>query len=98
MPERPYTQANNYKERQYPALQVMKELHAAGKLIQAQELFMAPRKPEEEFYDLKNDPDEIQNRAGLPEYDAELKRFRKVLEKWMAECDDRADRHGEVRN
>src|SRR5205807_2188636 len=32
MPERPYTQRNAYKERAYPALAVMKRLHAEGKL------------------------------------------------------------------
>jgi len=53
MPEHPYTQPNAYKERAYPALAVMKRLHSEGKLDDAQELFMAPQKPEEELYDLK---------------------------------------------
>ena len=97
MPDRPYTQPNAYKERAYPALAVMKRLHAQGKLTPAQELFMAARKPDEELYDLKNDPNEIHNLAALPEYKAVLQELRDALEKWMAECDDRADKHGEFR-
>jgi len=48
MPERPYTQTNAYKERSYPMLNLMKELHAQGKLTPVQALFMAPRKPDED--------------------------------------------------
>lgn len=98
MPERPYTQKNNYKERQYPVLALMKELHTQGKLTPEQELFMAPRKPEEEFYDLKNDPHELHNLAGDPSQQKRIKNLRKVLAAWMKECDDRPDKHGPVRN
>ena len=97
MPERPWTQSNNYKERSYPALKVMKELHAEGKLTPAQELFMAARKPDEEFYDLKTDPDELHNIADSPKQQKKLSELRDVLQKWMAECDDRPDKHGEFR-
>ena len=55
-PERPYTQTNAYKERSYPVLGLMKQLHAEGKLTPAQQLFMAPRKPAEELFDLAADP------------------------------------------
>jgi len=97
MPERPYTQPNAYKERAYPALKVIKRLHAEGKLTAAQELFMAEKKPEEELYDLKTDPDEIHNLAASPEHQKTLGELREVMQKWMAECDDRPDKHGELR-
>ena len=45
MPERPYTQPNDYIATSYPTQRVIKELHAAGKLNAVQELWMAPRKP-----------------------------------------------------
>ena len=94
MPERPYTQPNKYKQRQYPVLALMKQLHEQGKLTPEQELFMAPRKPEEELYDLKNDPDELHNLAASPKHEKTLKTMRDVLSKWMKECDDRPDKHG----
>ena len=88
MPERPYTQTNRYKERAYPMLGVMKQLHAEGKLTPVQQLFMAPRRPEEEFYDLKTDPWEIRNLAGSPDHQETLKRMRETLEQWIADTDD----------
>jgi len=97
MPERPYTQPNAYKERAYPALKVLKRLHAEGKLTPAQELFMADKKPEEELYDLKTDPDEIHNLAASPEHQKMLGELRDALKAWMVECDDRPDKHGEFR-
>jgi arylsulfatase A-like enzyme len=97
MPERPYTQPNAYKERAYPALAVMKRLHSEGKLTPAQELFMAPRKPDEELYDLKNDPHEIHNLATSPKHQKPLHSLRDALQRWMVECDDRPDKHGQPR-
>ncbi|PYJ03219.1 MAG: sulfatase, partial [Verrucomicrobia bacterium] len=97
MPERPYTQPNAYKERAYPALAVMKRLHAEGKLTPEQELFMAPHKTDEELYDLKNDPHELRNLVASEVNLKSLKELRAALERWMAECDDRPDKHGEFR-
>ena len=68
MPERPYTQFNNYIETQYPTLNVMKKLHAEGKLNTTQQLFMAPRKPDVEFYDVVADPHEVNNLATKSEH------------------------------
>lgn len=87
-PDRPYTQRNAYKERQYPALAILKQLHAEGKLTPAQELFMAPQRPLEELYDLAADPHEVHNLAGFPKYQRTLKRLRGILERWMAETGD----------
>ncbi len=78
-PERPYTQQNRYKERQYPVLQLLKDLHAEGKLTPEQELFMAPRRPAEELYDLQADPHEVKNLANSPEHQAVLKDMRAKL-------------------
>jgi arylsulfatase A-like enzyme len=97
MPERPYTQANAYKERQYPVLALMKRLHADGTLTPEQELFMAPRKPPEELYDLNSDPHELHNLAASTKHEAILSELRTALQKWMDECDDRPDKHGAMR-
>jgi hypothetical protein len=44
--------------------------------------------PAEELYDLKADPHEIRNLAGLPEHQKPLQRLRRVLEKWIKDSDD----------
>jgi uncharacterized sulfatase len=89
MPERPYTQYNQYIETSYPTLGVMKELHAQGKLNAAQSLFMAPRKPDVEFYDLQNDPHEIHNLAADPRHRPLVQQFSARLDRWLADTKDR---------
>jgi N-sulfoglucosamine sulfohydrolase len=89
MPERPYTQRNDYKEQSYPMLNLMKELHAQGKLTPVQELFMAPRKPVEELYDIRNDPYEINNLAASPEHQQTIRKMRAILERWIEETGDK---------
>jgi arylsulfatase A-like enzyme len=87
-PERPFLQANAYKEKQYPVWNLLKELHAAGKLTPVQEVLCAPNMPEEELYDLGADPWEINNLAKSPEHQEVLKRLRGAVETWIKETDD----------
>ena len=89
MPERPYTQMNRYKERSYPMLSLMKELHSQGKLTPVQALFMAPQKPTEELYDIRNDPYEIRNLVDSQEHLKTLKNMRKILDKWIKDTGDK---------
>ena len=88
MPERPYTQKNDYKLRSYPMLPLMIDLHAQGKLTPIQALFMAPRKPDEELYDLSSDPYEIHNLSSSPQHQETLKKMRAILEQWIRETGD----------
>jgi arylsulfatase A-like enzyme len=87
-PDRPFLQANSYKEHAYPVWNLLKELHAAGKLTQVQKRLCAPTMPEEELYDLDADPHEIDNLAGKPEYRQTLLRLRRVLDQWIEETND----------
>ena len=89
MPERPYTQRNDYIEQEYPTLGVMKELYAQGKLNAVQSLFMAARKPEVEFYDVQADPHEVRNLASDPGQRQRVAEFSARLDKWMKETGDR---------
>jgi N-sulfoglucosamine sulfohydrolase len=89
LPDRPYTQPNAYKEQNYPMLNLMKKLYAQGKLTPVQTLFMAPRKPVEELYDLTADPWEINNLATSPEHQQTLKRMRAILDRWIRETGDK---------
>jgi len=87
-PDRPYTQLNAYKERQYPPLAVMKLLYKQGKLTPGQAHFMAPSRPPEELYDLNADPHELNNLADNPEHAKVLKKYRAELEKWIKTTGD----------
>ncbi len=88
-PETPLLAPNHYKETQYPVWNLLKELNAQGKLTPAQAALCAPRLPDEEFYDLDHDPDEIKNLADSkdPEVQAALKRLRTELNAWLAAND-----------
>ena len=88
MPERPYTQPNDYIATSYPTQRVIKELHAAGKLNAVQELWMAPRKPGVEFYDTRSDPFEVRNLAASREHAPLVAQFSKRLDAWMSETRD----------
>jgi N-sulfoglucosamine sulfohydrolase len=88
-PERPFLQANDYKERSYPVWNLLKELHARNELTPVQEVLCAPAMPPEELYDLESDPFEIQNLAGSPVHEATLRRLRSALEDWIRRTDDK---------
>ena len=87
-PERPFLQANEYKERSYPVWNLLKELNVSGGLTPAQAALCAPTMPEEELYDLDTDPYELGNLARSPEHQKVLKRLRRSLEKWIKDSDD----------
>lgn len=89
-PERPFLQANAYKERSYPVWNLLKELHAQGKLTPEQEFLCQPTMPEEELYDLSADPHEIRNlaKSEVPEHQAALKKLRTALDRWIEETND----------
>jgi len=84
----PFLATNAYKERQYPVWNLLKELHAQGKLTPPQAFLCQPRMPAEELYDLEKDPFEINNLANSPEHQDVLKRLRSVLEQWIEEAND----------
>jgi arylsulfatase A-like enzyme len=50
------------------------------------------KRPAEELYDLKKDPDQLRNVAGQPEYATARQELRAALDRWMHEtADPRAD-------
>lgn len=92
LPDRPYSQKNHYKDTSYPALQVMRQLHAEGRLDGAARQWMAPARPELELYDLEADPHEVTNLAGDDGHAQTLERLVGVLDRWITETGD----HGRV--
>ncbi len=88
MPYRPWMAPNRYKDTSYPVRDLLRSLHAEGKLTPDQAKFMAPTKPPEELYDLKNDPHELNNLAGSPKHQNVLKRMRTAHIKWLHQTGD----------
>lgn len=89
-PDRPFLQANDYKQRQYPVWNLLTELDAQGKLTPAQQFLTAPTMPAEELYDLDSDPYEVRNLVDSkdPQHQEVLARLRKALETWIETSDD----------
>jgi arylsulfatase A-like enzyme len=46
------------------------------------------KRPAEELYDLKKDPDQLRNVAGQREYESDQKQLKSTLEKWMRDTHD----------
>ena len=85
MPERPYLQYNNYKEKAYPMLAEMSVLYLQGKLNPQQAAFFAPTKPAVELYDLTQDPHEVNNVADDPAYQAVREQLLSELATWRTD-------------
>ncbi len=86
-PQRPYLQPCAYKDHK-PFMPVLRELYAGGKLDDVQSLIMAETRPEEELYDLSQDPWEIHNLAADPDHQKRLSDFRALLGRWVMDSND----------
>ena len=89
-PDRPFLQANEYKEHSYPVWNLLKDLDAKGQLTPIQKVLTAATMPPEELYDLDTDPYEIHNIATSEDqkHRATLQRLRGVLARWIETTDD----------
>jgi hypothetical protein len=67
---------------------LMAKLYNSHALPPVQAAYFKP-KPDEELYDLRNDPWELNNLASSPEHKQLLATMRAKLEKWFVETDDR---------
>jgi arylsulfatase A-like enzyme len=76
-----------YRE-QMPMMQNLRLIHAQGKLDTVQALWFQTPKPDEELYDLENDPHELRNLAGNIELQDTLRHLRSVLTDWIIETKD----------
>ena len=88
MPELPLIYRNRYRE-QIPMNKHLIELDAEGKLEGDAAYIFMKTKPQEELYDLKNDPYEVNNLANDPAHAEKLKLLRSQLSQWQASIKDR---------
>lgn len=86
-----FASLNRYKEKCFPILPVMRELHARGQLSGAPLALMERKGPCEELYDTWNDPHEITNLIDSKEaaHRDALARLRAALDVWIVETGDR---------
>lgn len=90
-PDRPFLLKNDYKIKQYPVWNLLKELAAENRLTEpCQKFLTAATMPPEELYDTVADPYETRNLATSsdPEHQAALKRLRQAVETWITETHD----------
>lgn len=86
-----FASLNRYKEKCFPIIPLMRELHAQGKLTGPPLALMERRGPCEELYDTRSDPEEIADliTSPKPEHREALLRLRAALDTWMIESGDR---------
>ncbi|MDO6760978.1 sulfatase [Tamlana sp. 2_MG-2023] len=77
-PKIPFDAHQAYLEFYRPAVHVMRTLNKEGKLNDAQKFFFADSKPKEELYNLKIDPQELNNLANHPDYASKLAEMRNI--------------------
>ena len=89
-----FASLNRYKEKCFPILPLMRQLHAAGKLSGPPAALLELCGPCEELFELASDPHEIHNLAGsaVPEHREALVRLRAALDAWIAETGDTGQR------
>ncbi len=86
-----FASLNRYKEKCFPIVPLMRELHAAGKLTGPPRDLMERRGPGEELYDTASDPHEIRNLVNStePAHREALARLRAALDTWISDTGDR---------
>lgn len=89
MPEKPYYQNIQYRLQQ-PSMQSILKLKEAGQLNATQLHWFNPTKPTEELYDCQNDPYQLTNLAGQPQYQQKIKELRAVHNRWLTQVGDKA--------
>jgi len=79
---------NNYYRTQMPLMRHLTALNESNLLSAEQKLwFNVPKNPEE-FYDLENDPFELNNLIGEKKYSKEIENLRIQLDNWIDQIND----------
>ena len=87
--DRPYNQLTYMDVDGIEFVKVMHQLHKENKLDSIQDRFLSNERPEEELYNLKGDPFEINNLVEDPNYASILNKHSTILEQWIDETDDK---------
>ncbi|MGJ8723196.1 MAG: sulfatase family protein [Roseibacillus sp.] len=88
-PERALLQPQ-YRDKQAAVIE-FRALHEEGKLSDYQEEHWFGIRPEEELYNIAEDPHQMTNLALNSEFGQELKKHREILDKWIVETGDQGE-------
>ena len=86
-PEKPMFLEVAYRN-QMPIMQELLRLRKENNLSKEQALWFRGKKPDEELFDIQNDPYEIHDLAKDPAYESTLKKMRMVCENWIVDIND----------
>ena len=86
-PEKPYIQDIDYRLNMDLMVRLI-EMHNEGQLNEVQKLWFRETKDEEELFDTENDPYELNNLAGDPQYASKLNEMRDALQSWQDKVGD----------
>ena len=86
MTDRPYMQPS-YRDA-WDVTQHMKKAYENGELNEVQARVWQDQRPDEELYDLINDPDELVNLADEVAFKKILKTHREILDQWISNTND----------
>jgi uncharacterized sulfatase len=79
---------SSYKEDSYPGMPLLRVLQATGKLDPFPARWLAPQRPEFEFYDLKSDPLGVHDVATAPANAEAVRRQSTALTAWSETSQD----------
>jgi arylsulfatase A-like enzyme len=86
-PEKPMFLHAAYRDQQ-PIMRELYRLRDIDSLTEAQKLWFRERKPPFEFFDVENDPHEINDLSGDPKYIDKIKELSDEMDRWLTEIDD----------
>lgn len=86
-PEQGYYLPVSYRER-IPTMKNLLEQRDAGTLDEYQAQWFRESKPEEELFDVENDPYELNNLAEDPEYASKVEELSSEMDAWLSEIGD----------
>ena len=90
MPDEPYFRPLVFRD-MFPSMQSLWQANKSEQLTDDQSVYFKTPRPTYELYDLKADPHEINNLAGIPKYEEELNRLKVALESWYEQVGDRSE-------
>jgi N-sulfoglucosamine sulfohydrolase len=86
-PQQPYIGHIPYRN-QSGIMQELLRVSASGEARGPLALWLQPRRPAEELYDVRSDPHQVRNLSGDPAHRATLERMRGAVDDWMRRIGD----------